>query len=106
MELDKLIFSFAGNLLWPATILIIVLLFRKYLIQLIPNIRSVEAGGIKLSIEKRVEEIVKASVEVASETDKELIFQKEEKPAITLHQQSSDGASTMLAFAAGKSFNE
>jgi hypothetical protein len=107
MELTKMIFSFAGNLLWPATILIIVSLFRRYLIQLIPNIRSVEAGGIKLNIEKRVEEIVRATVEVANETDKELIFQKEERTAIPIQQQSSvDGASTMLAFAAGKSFNE
>jgi hypothetical protein len=97
MELAKLIFSFVGNLLWPATILIIVLLFRKYLIQLIPNIRSVEAGGFKLNIEKRVErveKIVEATVE-------------DERAVTTLHQRSSiEGASTMLAFAAGKSFNE
>ena len=107
MEIAKMIFAFAGSLLWPATILIIVLLFRKYLIQLIPNIRSFEAGGIKLNIEKRVEEIVKASVEAANETDKELIYQSEERSVTTLHQQNSgDGASTMLAFASGKSFNE
>jgi hypothetical protein len=103
MELAKMIFAFAGNLLWPATVLIIILLFKKNLIQLILNIRAVEAGTFKLQVfEKRVEEIVRASVNEASETGKDLKFQQEERDVIT----SVDGASTMLAFAAGKSYDE
>ena len=116
MELAKMIFEFVSKLLWPTTVMTIVLLFRKYFIQLIPNIKTVKAAGIELNIEKRVEEIAKATAEEASERlvklampekGQELIFQDEQVTVATAYQQSNhEGASTMLAFAAGKSFNE
>lgn len=108
MEIAKIVFEFIGKLLWPATVMTIVLLFRKYLIQLIPNIRTVKAGGIELNIE-RVEAIAKAAGKEAGEevVKEELKYQDTVSTTVALYQQSNrDGASTMLAFAAGKSFNE
>jgi hypothetical protein len=108
MEFAKMIFEFVGKLLWPATVMTIVLLFRKYLIQLIPNIRTVKAGGIELSIEK-VKEIAEATAKEAGEkvVKEELMFQDGGPVAVASYKQGNrDGASTMLAFAAGKSFSE
>ena len=106
MESVKIILEFIGKLLWPATVITIVLLFRKYLIQLIPNIKTLKAGGIELTVE-RVQEIAKATIEVVNEKAPELKFQEDlSDTGIQSSQGNRDRASTMLAFAAGRSYTE
>ena len=117
MELAKIIFEFISKLLWPVTVMVIVLLFRKQLSHLIQNLKTIKAAGMEFNMtEKQVEKIAIAAAEKTSEDllktaipekDQGIIFQDDEATAIKPSRESSgNGASTMLAFAAGKSFNE
>jgi hypothetical protein len=117
MELVKIIFEFFSKLLWPVTVMTIVLLFRKQLGHLIHNLKTIKAGGMEFNMtEKRVEEIAKAAAEETSEGllktaipegNQKMIFQDDESAAVKSPQESNDeGLSTMLAFAAGTSFRE
>lgn len=105
MELTKAILEFAGRLLWPATVISLVLLFRKHLMLLIPKISSVKAGGIEVTM--KLQEMVIGAVEAANETAPDLRFQIDDVENVPQDpQRSRDAASTMLTFAAGKSYTE
>lgn len=107
MELAKLIFDFISKSLWPVITFTVILIFRKNLKVLIAGITKLKAGGVELTVDQ-VKEIAKETAKKASEEviKEELRNQEVEAAAATQFQQvHQDGASTMLAFAAGTSFN-
>jgi len=46
-----------GSLAWPATVLAVVLLLRKKLVEMLPFIRKLKAGPVEAEFEREVKEL-------------------------------------------------
>lgn len=104
-----MIANLIANLAWPIVCLIIILILRKQITKILPNITKVKAGGVELTIEK----IVEAKMDEFSEdkfkqpdvpdNSKKMIFQDESTDVLSV-EESIEGNDTMLAFTANQSY--
>lgn len=112
MEKAKLIIDLIGKVIWPLVVLIIILIFRKPIVMLLSRVKKFKAGGIELTMDKKIKGIIEETLENklkedTSENFKKIVFQnmKDDEESVTV-EASTAGNTTLLAFTANQSFRE
>ena len=94
MEIAKLILEYIKALIWPTTVIIILIIFRTQVISLIGRLKKADfPGGISIeTFPEQIKEARELSVEVRKE--KEMDKKKKDRPSIPL----TDANAKMLNF--------